>query len=316
MKERLSNRVYYPIDEQSARAAHDMMSMRDYTAGSKTAEYKGYADRAYDLAEQIEQERPKQAERAWEIAERYARKMAENMNAESRIGMMCPSIMISGGSNFPVKKKEKQNARFRANMNEFNELQGYIGKLECLLTGKEVVCSDEENAVEQLEDKLDKLECEQARMKAVNVFYRKNKTLDNCPDLSEEERRKIENSWKLGWHVGVPYPAYELSNNNANIKRVKGRLESLKREKSKETSEQEIDLDGLGFTVKENTEDMRVQLFFESKPEPEVRGILKSEAFKWSPHNGCWQRQLTDNARSATRRVIDKLKKLQKKETP
>ena len=53
----MSNRVYYPIDEQSARSAHDMMSMRDYTAGSKTAEYKGYADRAYELAERIEQER-------------------------------------------------------------------------------------------------------------------------------------------------------------------------------------------------------------------------------------------------------------------
>lgn len=311
----MSNRVYYPIDEQSARAAHDMMSMRDYTAGSKTAEYKGYADRAYDLAEQIEQERPRQAERAWRIAQRYARKMAENMNADSRIGMMCPSIMISGGSNFPVRKKEKQNARSRANMEEFRELQEYIYKLERLLHGTEVIRSDEEDAIEQLEDKLERLEAAQEMMKTVNAHYRKNKTLDGCPGLTDDVRKKIEGDWSRGWYVGTPFPPYSLSNNNANIKRVRDRLEGLKKTKSRETTEQEIDLDGLGFTLKENTEEMRIQIFFEGKPEPEVRDVLKGEAFKWSPRNGCWQRQLTDNARAATRRVIKKLKEMQEGES-
>ena len=60
---------------------------------------------------------------------------------------------------------------------------------------------------------------------------------------------------------------------------------------------------------------MRIQLFFEGKPEPEVRDVLKGEAFKWSPRNGCWQRQLTDNARAATRRVIKKLKEMQEGES-
>lgn len=307
----MNKRVYYPIDEKSARAAHEMMSMRDYHEGSKTAEYRTYADRAYDLAERVEEERPKQAERAWRLAERYARKMADNMNASSRIGMMCPSILISGAGNFPVRKKEKQNARDRANIEEFNALQGYIGRLERLLYGTEVIRSDEEDAIEQLEDKLDKLEDAQTRMKAVNAFYRKNKTLDGCPDLTNEERREIEDCWARGWYVGVPYPTYSLSNNNANIKRVRERLEGLRREKNRETTEREIDLGGLGFTVTENVEEMRLQLFFEGKPKPEVRDILKGAAFKWSPRNGCWQRQLTDNARSAMRRVIEKLKELQ-----
>ena len=46
-------RQYFPINEEMAKTAHNMMSMRDYQEGSKTAEYKGYADKAYDLAEQI-----------------------------------------------------------------------------------------------------------------------------------------------------------------------------------------------------------------------------------------------------------------------
>lgn len=306
----MSERTYYPIDEKTARASHDMMSMRDYAEGSYTAEYRGYIDRAYALVERIEKERPRQAERARRIAERYARKLAENMNAASRIGTMCPSVMISGAGNFPVKKKEKQNARYEANMQEFNELQGYIGRLERLLHGTEVIRANDEDAIERLEDKLDNLEQAQAAMKVVNAYYRKNKTLDGCPVLTDEMRRDIEGNWERGWYVGIPFPPYSLSNNNANIKRVRNRLESLKKAKSRETTEEEIDLDGLGFTLKENTDEMRIQFFFEGKPEPEVRDILKSEAFKWSPRNGCWQRQLTDNARTATQRIVEKLKKL------
>lgn len=307
----MSKRIYYPIEENAARTAHQMMSMRDYVEGSKTAEYHRYVDRAYDLAERVAQERPKQAERAWRIAERYARKMADNMNADSRIGMICPSVLISGAGNFPVKKKEKQNARSRANMEEFNALQGYVERLENLLYGKEVIRSDEEDAIERLEDKLDNLERAQATMKAVNAFYRKNKTLDGCPDLTEEERREIESGWERGWYVGVPFPPYSLSNNNANIKRVRERLERLKNEKNRASTEREISTGGLGFTIKENVEEMRLQLFFDGKPEPEVRDILKGAAFKWSPRNGCWQRQLTNNARHALRDIIKRLKELQ-----
>lgn len=108
----------------------------------------------------------------------------------------------------------------------------------------------------------------------------------------------------------VGYPDYALTNNNANIKRTKSRLESLKKEKSRETSENEV-ADLPGVTIKENVEEMRLQLFFEGKPEPEVRDILKRQAFKWSPRNGCWQRQLTNNARWAVKQAIEEIKRLQ-----
>lgn len=302
----MSERKYYPIDENAARLSHQMMSMRDYPEGSKTAEYRKYADRAYDLAERIAQERAKQADWAWRIAERYARKMADNLNAGSRIGTMCPSIMISGGGNFPIRKKEKQNAVSDRNMQEFQELQGYLDRLEQILHGKEVIRSDEEDAIEQLEDKFDKLEGAQVQMKEVNAYYRKHKTFDGCPDLTEKERRQIEEDWARGRYKGIPFPPYALSNNNANMKRIRQRIEGLKREKSWESTEQEIACGGLDVTVKENVEEMRIQLFFEDKPEPEVRDLLKGEAFKWSPHNECWQRQLTDNARNAVKRVLKK----------
>lgn len=76
----MSERTYYPINEKTARAAHDMMSFSDYTEGSKTAEYRRDVDRAYDLADRVAAKKPDEAERVYRLAGRYAKKMAEYYN--------------------------------------------------------------------------------------------------------------------------------------------------------------------------------------------------------------------------------------------
>ena len=43
---------------------------------------------------------------------------------------------------------------------------------------------------------------------------------------------------------------------------------------------------------------------FNNIPDVEMRAKLKSEAFKWSPKNQAWQRQLTPNAVRAAKRVL------------
>ena len=48
----------------------------------------------------------------------------------------------------------------------------------------------------------------------------------------------------------------------------------------------------------------RVRIRFNDVPDSETRTRLKSSAFKWSPKNSAWQRQLTDNAIRATKRVL------------
>ena len=44
------------------------------------------------------------------LVDRYARKLAENLNERNVIDARVPSILISGGGNFPVAQKHKQNA--------------------------------------------------------------------------------------------------------------------------------------------------------------------------------------------------------------
>ena len=302
-------RVYYSINEAAARTSNNMMSFSDYKEGSKTAEYQSYVNRAYDMADKVAEAKPDEAERAYRLAERYSRKMAENMNDSSRIGMMCPSVMISGAGNFPVRKKEKQNAAAERNYQQFREIQGILTKIENILYGKEIIKSGDEKAIEKLEEKLENLKDMQERMKAANKAIRlkdvkKGDSLLEDMGYTGEQIKELRAPDFCG---RIGYPDYALQNNNANIHRVEGRLNELKAAKETGTQESENQF----FKVVENTENMRLQLFFEDKPEPEIREVLKSNGFRWAPSQEAWQRQLTSNARYALKRVIEQLQKME-----
>ena len=115
------------------------------------------------------------------------RELAENMNSSFSIEARVPSILIAGGSNFPVRKKEKQNAARDRNMEDWNEIQGLLDKIRS--TGMGGISADDPQAIQKLEAKLEKLQSAQDTMKAVNAYYRKHKTLDGCPNLSNVSRK-------------------------------------------------------------------------------------------------------------------------------
>ena len=97
------------------------------------------------------------------------------MNNSYAIEARVPSILIAGGSNFPVAKKHKQNAARDRNMQEWQDVQGILDKIRS--TGMGGISADDPQAVAKLEAKLAKLEAAQETMKAVNAYYRKHKTL-------------------------------------------------------------------------------------------------------------------------------------------
>lgn len=302
----MKERIYYEINEQSARTAHEMMSMQEYKEGSKTREYRNLVDNAYDLAGQVEEKRPLQSERAYKLAERYSRKMAEYFNKDSAIGCRCPSVLISGAGNFPVKKKEKQVQAWENNYQFYQETQKLISKIKSILYGKDIIKSEDSDAVERLEEKLAGLKEDQERMKVANKFIRLknvekgNEGLTNM-GYSEKEIKELREPDFCG---RVGYPPYMPQNNNANIHRVEGRIKQLKAAKERGNREEE----NRYFRVVENTEIMRLQIFFDEKPVQDIRSILKKNGFKWSSKNGCWQRQLTDNARYSLERIRKELK--------
>lgn len=301
-------RIYYGINEESARTAHQMMSFSDYKEGRRTAEYKGYVDQAYELADKIAAARSDQADRVYSMAARYSKRMAEYINRDIHIGCMCPSVMISGAGNFPTKKKEKQNRAWDKNHQFFNETQGILDKMESILHGRDQIKSGDEDAIERLKEKLEGLKKNQERMKAANRAIRLKDSEKGNERLrgmgySDEQIKELREPDSCG---RIGYPDYALQNNNANMHRIERRIKDLQSAKDRGTMETQNQF----FKAVENVDIMRLQLFFDGKPEAEVREILKSNGFRWAPSHSAWQRQLTDNARHALKRVVDELKNI------
>lgn len=299
---------YYEINETAARQARECWSFRDYQHGSKTAEYKSQVDECYSLVDKLPDDLK---EKGATMADRYARRLAEWYNKQFRIEMMCPSVMISGGSNFPVKKKEKQNAAQDRHYQLYDEIQKIPNKIKTLVNGTNIIKSSDADAIERLRNKLAKAEALQTEMKAVNAYYRKNKTLKGYKDYTDERAAELDKAIKESFD-GVPFPPYVLTNNNAKIRNTKARIKQLERlkesaETATEQSKDEYKTDL--FEVIENAEIMRLQLRFDGKPDADTRTVLKQNGFRWSPSNGVWQRQLTDNAKFALKRVIKELKR-------
>ena len=218
---------YYEISEAAAKRAKAMNSYSDYAPGSATAGYRAMVDEAYALAEkQKAQVDPMYHDKIDALVDRYARRLAENLNERNAIDARVPSILITGGGNFPVAKKAKQNAARDRNYGEYAEIEKLLDKIRS--TGRGGISADDDLAVEKLTKKLEGMESQQTMMKAVNAYYRKHKTLEGCPELTAEQVEKVKAAMSQDWCKDpVPFPSYLLTNNNANIRRVRQRIEEL-----------------------------------------------------------------------------------------
>ena len=281
---------HYEINEEAARRANSANSFYEFVPGALTDEYKSMVDKAAQLAEaQKQRVDPMYHEKIDRLVDLYARKLADNLNERSVIDARVPSVMIAGPSNFPVRQKEKQNMARDRNMGEYSHIAGYLDKIRS--TGMGGISADDSLAVEKLESKLAGLKESQEHMKAVNAYYRKHKTLDGCPHLSDEVIATLKSSMSRDWRQNpVPFPSYALTNNNANIHRVEQRIADLK------NKSEYAGWTFAGGKAEINEAENRLQLFFDEKPSDEQRRELKKHGFKWAPSQGAWQRQLTKNA--------------------
>lgn len=301
-------RIYFNINEKMAKHAKAMWSFSEYKPGSTTEEYKSYVNEAYNLADEVAAKDEKAGVRAYAVAERYSKRMAEYFNRDISINLMCPSVMICGPANFPVKKKNRQIAAFDSNREFFNETQKLLDKIKSISNGTEVIKSNDEDCIERLEYKLETLKTLQDKMKAVNAALRKKDIEEGNLDLmelgyTEDDIKEIRTPDIIG---RIGYPAYRLQNNNQEIHRIEERINSLKTVKERGTTEEENE----GYTYKEDTELMRIQFIFDDKPDEETRKILKQYGFRWAPSQGAWQRQLTSNGQRSAKFVKKALSSL------
>lgn len=299
---------YYEINEENARLAQELNSFSKYETGLATRIYREKCDFAYNILDKILDEHPEQAESTAQKIDYYCRKLAEYYNDYYRNEASCPSVLICGPANFPVKKKERQNEH-RASLNErWNYLENYLSKIQNFFNVSRPIKSGDPDAIEQLEKKITELESEHKLHLSANKYYKKHKTLQGFEGLTSAEISQIESLIRDPSRF-VPF---YVSNETANLRRYKSRLERLKKEKNSAGTCETVATShqGVIFKMVENTEIMRLQLFFEDKPSEKIRSLLKSHSFRWSGKNKCWQRQLTNNARFSYKHLKEELKNL------
>lgn len=228
----------------------------------------------------------------------YKKHLFAWLSAKSR----CLSSMITGPSNFPVRRNEKANNSEHNRSVEFTEWREnalkYIAKRKEDSKPQEVKDSERWLKIKKgLESSvltiisIDKgINTYSARSLFVSSISGVIKTL-----AKNGETELVKKSLDLitYWNEQSEKPVITAKNNIWTLIHVAEIVQE--KEVDKETAEnKEYEINGV--KVIENIKADRIQLFFDGKPEYKVISELKHLAFKWSPYNGCWQRQLTRNA--------------------
>ena len=331
-KDRKFTAIRHGVNEGLAQRSREMNSFSDYKNGSATAEYNSAVQRfENNVNELIERYKSNDTltEEDWtkveSIAERYSSNLAKYTDESNRVEASYPSWFIAGPANYNTRKNDAKHSRLRSlyqeNENRLDpDKNVYLDRIKGILSNRSIAAGDE-NAIGKLQKKYDTLKAELENGKAMNAYFRKNKTLVGFPGISEESAKAFDaNNASGDFFARQPFAAYRLQNGNAELRRIQGRIDELKKAQSAAeaakanpeaakaaTAAKYPQVEGV--EVQENAEQMRVQLRFPGKPDDETRTLLKSWGFRWSPTQGAWQRQLNGNGKYAAKKVMETLSK-------
>lgn len=219
----------------------------------------------------------------------------------------CASSTITGGSKYPVERQQKRNEVERRRANEVHEFRAQVLKRLYKEAHPELrpIMSGDADAVARLEKELAALMQWQAVMKDVNAAIRaggESGAADAVSVVAQKYGLATEAILNRNMRGEIGYKPYELSNNNANIRRVRERIEHLRAKKAAPSTEERNE--GLGALIVRNTEKLRLQLVFDGKPAAALRDKLKKYGFKWAPSENAWQRLLNGNSEYALERLL------------
>lgn len=235
-----------------------------------------------------------------EFHEEYEKRFIELfrhwLHAQSR----CASPAVTGPAKFPYKRNRKYLDWERSAREKLNDwVQRVIKRLnrQHRLTGWE--------EIERLQEKVDRLTELQEVMKKANAVIRK-KSLSDVEKVEELENLGLSEKNALmlmedcGWW-GKGFAPFQLTNNNAKIKDTQARIDRLTNMVNTEDRTEEYEWGSLEYCYSEE----RLRIYFNEIPDEKLRSELKGSAFKWSRFNQAWQRQLTDNAIYAAKRILN-----------
>jgi len=205
----------------------------------------------------------------------------------------CMNWAVTGPANFPVSRNEK---RMAATEKKHEKLAYYCNEYKKILKKKFDAKLTESDKVSNWKKEIEILKDLQETYKKVNILIRKHK-LNNIEDsLKVEDLKKIFDNYPkiksdLESSLRINYPfkihGFKLTNNLANIKRLESQVRHSERTKE---NNHDVSFNCDFVKVEHDDTELRWNLYFDGKPSFEIRSILKSNGFKWSPKRTAWTR--------------------------
>jgi hypothetical protein len=247
-------------------------------------------------------------------AQARAEKAKADSQATYRRAKDMASVIVFGQPILVGHHSEQRDRRYRKRIHDTygkafalqDKADHYQRKADNM--GNAGIASNDPEALTKLNAKLVDLQQSQETMKAVNKIIRRKGLSDDekaaaivaaklLPAARATEILKSDFSGRIG------FASYALSNNNAEINRVKQRIKALESLRNSEPIAFEND----DFAM--HIENGRVCITFsEGKPSDEVRTMLKQRAFIWSRYQTAWVRKATANGVAEARRLLAQLK--------
>ena len=216
----------------------------------------------------------------------------------SRHGLV--SWMIAGPSNFPARRMNKRADIVGRRLNELVEGREHAlrAAIRNLRPDLRPIMAGDADAVERLHAELGKLERYQAQVKAANAIIRREHRAGDGPSSTWQDRcalilqaegftyGRAHNALEPDYAGRYGLPGYILTNNGANIRRIKARIAQIETAQAQPVETRETES---GITLEDDPPANRVRLFFPGKPAEDTRTRLKKAGFRWTPSVGCWQ---------------------------
>lgn len=174
--------------------------------------------------------------------------------------------------------------------------------------GTSGIASDDPEAVVKLRAELAALEAKQEHMKRANAAIRKHAKfgtealvagLVSAGFTAEQaEQLAVPDRWS-----GLGFPSYALSNNNANIRRVRARIAELSTLVLDDDAWSRSGVAPDGTSWEMTLAEGRYDLEFSDRCDDDVRRLVRSHGFVWAPSRKVWTRKVTKNAAAGAARL-------------
>lgn len=286
--------------ERKAINAHNWLSFDPEKRGSQMI--KDYSEELMEDLKELYNDEYVMNDALIDYKNRYERFFTSYLHAKSN----CFSSMITGGSNFPVRRHEKTKRSEERHYEIFREWR--------LRAMKAIIRKAQ--PVKTFVSELDRYRAELAGMQRNHDLMKQGnkmiiKAKKEGKDISGElitllNIDKFNAEWAMKFGFG-------LQNNNANMKRVEERIKELEQKEAMRDRQPITNYTFEGGTMVINYEVDRIQIQFDSKPSYNELAEWKAKglnSFNWSPSIMAWQRKITPNALRSVKSMLNNIIKL------